>query len=72
MPIVKIEESSTFPKKMIEADIKKLSIIQFNNYFIYFQNKIVANSRRYKVQIKNFKYFYGGVSFFCIILIGGL
>ena len=36
---------------MIEADIKKTdNNNQFNNYFIYFQNKTVTNSRYYKVQ----------------------
>ena len=62
---------------MIKADIKKIdNNIQYNNYFIYFQNKIVTHSKCYKVQIKNFKtehILWGKyVSFFDITLIEGL
>ena len=44
--IITIKELLIFQWKMIEADIKKFdNNIQFNNYFIYFQNIIVTNSK---------------------------
>ena len=50
-------------EKMIEADIKKIdNNIQFNNYFIDFQNKIFTNPKcyRYKLKIVKQNIFYDG------------